>query len=332
MRITPDELHICDADFFDEIYAAGSIKRRRDKYQKWAKAGGSMTSTATTVPHELHRSRRAAINPFFSKRSVVTLEPTIQQKVDMLCERFSALAKTDEPVRLEVAYGALTTDVITEYCYGRTDNLLLEPDFKLEWKNAMDTVFSGSAFRRATPWLTVAMQKFPDKYILKMAPALESLLNLQNDIRREAEQALHNYGERKETPQSIFKELLESDIVPPEEKTVEHLVDEGTTIVAAGVETTAKALATASFYLLANPTLLQMLRDELKTVMPKTTSTPTWTQLEQLPFLVCGYYSEANQRKNSDGATDRRHSGKHSALVQCAHSLSSSFGRAAALQ
>lgn len=248
---------------------------------------GAPTSTSTTVDHDLHRQRRAPINPFFAKRAVVSLEPKIQQKVDTLCERFEALAGTGEPFRLDVAYGALTTDVITEYCFGYTYNYLLEPDFKLEWRNSMVMVFEGSQFRRATPWLTLAMQQFPDKYILKMVPGLGSLINFQHDIKREAEKAMAKPKEKRITEPSIFNSLLESDLVPPQEKSVDHLVDEGSTIVAAGVETTAKSLATTSFYILTTPGVLPRLREELKKVMPLPTSKATWTQLEQLPYLVC---------------------------------------------
>ncbi|KAF2664438.1 putative cytochrome P450 [Microthyrium microscopicum] len=283
VRINTDELHIRDPEFYDEIYTTGN--KKRDKYSKWAKTAGTPTSTATTVEHDLHRSRRAAINPFFSTRSVGKLEPKIQQKIDTLCTRFEELAKTGEPFRLDAAFSALTTDVITEYCYGHTYDYLLEPDFKLEWKTAMDVVFSGSAFRRATPWLTELMQKFPDKYILQMAPQLGALINFQNDIKVEAKKSLQDQEEKRKIEPSIFSSLLESDIVPAYEKNEAHLVDEGTTIVAAGVETTAKALATTVFYVLTTPSVLTKLREELETVMPNRSSKPSWMQLQQLPYL-----------------------------------------------
>lgn len=150
----------------------------------------------------------------------------------------------------------------------------------------MDTVFEGSAFRRATPWLTVLMQKFPDRFILSMAPQLGSLINFQNDVKSEAVNAVELWKEKKGVEESIFSELLESNLLPPSEKNVPHLLDEGTTLVAAGVETTAKALATTTFYVLRTPGVLQRLRKELMDAMLSLTDSPTWTQLEQLPYLV----------------------------------------------
>ena len=222
----------------------------------------------------------------FAKRSVVRLEPKIKEKIVKLCDRFAEFAKTGQPFRLDVAFSALTTGVITEYCYGQSYNYLDEPDFKLEWKKSMEIVFSGTAFRRATPWLTVLMQKFPDRFILGMAPQLGALIDFQNDIKREAVKAVDSWKAKEDVQESIFSEILESNLLPPNERSVSHLLDEGTTLVAAGVETTARALATTTFYVLTTPGVLQRLRKELIDAMPSPMDTPSWTQLEQLPYLV----------------------------------------------
>jgi cytochrome P450 len=277
-------LHIKDSEFFHEIYAPTGNKRRH-KNAKWAAAGGTPTSTATTVGHDLHRTRRATVNPFFAKRAVVDLEVQISEKVDYLCERLAAFAESGEPIRLDVAYSALTTDVITEYCFGHTYNYLQEPDFKAGWKDAMAVVFEGSAFRRATPWLTDLMQKFPDKYILKMAPQLGAMIDFQNEVKSEADRSFGLWKAGKSIEGSIFSELLQSHLVPDGDRSIPHLIDEGTTIVAAGVETTAKALAITTFYVLSTPGVLQKLRGELLKAMPSPHDRPTWTQLEQLPYL-----------------------------------------------
>lgn len=130
------------------------------------------------------------------------------------------------------------------------------------------------------------MQRFPDRLILSMAPQLGSLINFQHDVKGEAMKAVDAWQSKKDVESSIFSQLLESDQLPPSERSVSHLLDEGTTIVAAGVETTAKALATTVFYVLTTPGVLQRLRDELLCAMPSPTDIATCTQLEQLPYLV----------------------------------------------
>jgi hypothetical protein len=58
------------------------------------------------------------INQFFLKKSVVGLEPIIQDKIDKLAEKLKQWAKKGDMVKLEYALSALTADVITHYCYG----------------------------------------------------------------------------------------------------------------------------------------------------------------------------------------------------------------------
>jgi cytochrome P450 len=87
---------------------------------------------AFTPEHDIHRNRRAALAPFFSRRTVVQLESNIAAKVQTLCDRFSGFAKTSEVVRLDGAYSALTTDVITDYCFGKAYGYLNEHDFKID--------------------------------------------------------------------------------------------------------------------------------------------------------------------------------------------------------
>jgi cytochrome P450 len=284
VRINPDELHFKDAEFYDEIYSGGS--KKRDKYDKWIMMAGAPRSAFSTVEHDLHRVRRGALNPFFAKRSVVRLEPRIQEKVDTLCRRLTELSSSKEVVRLDVAFMALTMDIITEYAYGQSYDYLLEPDFRLEWKNSMATVFEGAAFRRAVPWLTPFLQQFGDEFILKLMPEMAVLINWQKDIKKQVQSILEDRTTEKQNTENIFYALKDSPSLAPEERDAQRLADEGEILVAAGSETTAKTLSITSFHIISTPGVLTKLRHELKTVMPDMSSVPTWSALEQLPYLV----------------------------------------------
>jgi len=131
VRINPYELHIDDDEFYNELY--GGPSRRHDKWEWSAKMFGNSLSMLSTPPHDLHRLRRVPLNPYFSKRSVMRLEPVIQSCVDVLCERLREAEKSREPVNLGVACFALATDVITRYCFGESYGFLAKPDFGPEW-------------------------------------------------------------------------------------------------------------------------------------------------------------------------------------------------------
>lgn len=78
---------------------------------------------------------------------------------------------------------------------------------------------------------------------------------------------------------TIFHDIILSDL-PPREKTLDRLWQEGQTFVAAGTETTSWCLTVITFYLLQHPEKLARLRAEL--LEAKASSS---TQLEKLPYL-----------------------------------------------
>ena len=84
--------------------------------------------------------------------------------------------------------------------------------------------------------------------------------------------------------QTIFQELLQTSDLPPEEKTLLHLVDEGQSVAGAGQVTTTHFLNTTAYHVIANPEILSNLRAELEEAVPDGTLAPL-QKLEQLPYL-----------------------------------------------
>jgi cytochrome P450 len=130
--------------------------------------------------------------------------------------------------------------------------------------------------------LTGFLQRFPDKYIVSLMPQLGILIHWQKDIKIQVAEVMNAPKEQKDT---IFHSLRDNDL-PPSEKDLHRLADEGEILVAAGSETTAKTLSITAFYIIKTPQVFERLRKELTTIMPQSTSTPTWTALEQLPYFV----------------------------------------------
>ena len=67
-------------------------------------------SVGATLRHDLHRKRREALNPFFSKKSVTSLEPIISQKVQQLQHRLEDHAKQQTPINLSDVYFAFAME------------------------------------------------------------------------------------------------------------------------------------------------------------------------------------------------------------------------------
>lgn len=130
VRINPNELHINDPDYYNTYSPASG--RRIEKPERSARMFGSVGMAFATTPHELHKLRRRAMDPFFSKRSINDYVPTIQSVIDKFCGRLEDAKRTGKLINLQYAYAAMTTDVINEYCYSKTDDAVLTPDFNVD--------------------------------------------------------------------------------------------------------------------------------------------------------------------------------------------------------
>jgi cytochrome P450 len=287
IRITPHELHVKDAHFYDEIYAAST--RKTEKYPNFVAHFGAPSSMVTTIDHDHHRLRRAPLNSFFSKRSVVRLEPVIRENIDKLFNRFDGDRTAQSVIRLDVAFIALTTDIITHYSYGHSYNYLDEPDYKLEWKEGVLEASANGATMRHFPVVLAVSKNMPRWLLKKLNSRIAILLEIQDMVRNQSLESLRNSKKENNTAEakSIFDALNDPTLLAPEERTIDRLQDEGQILLGAGSETTAKTLTVIAFHLLQSPDLLEKLREELRTAMPKPTSTASWNELELLPFLVC---------------------------------------------
>ena len=175
VRINPHEIHVNDADFYDTLYAGGGA--RRDKYVEtlvlrgcsqltlcryvwFTNAAGAPTSAFATESHNLHRLRRGALNPFFSKQSILALEPFLHDKMSLLVQGMKRQMTVKEPFDFGAAYMSLALDVVSEYCYGAEDcwNCLKEPGFSEDWQTAMINAFESSRLIRYIPWVAAPLQ------------------------------------------------------------------------------------------------------------------------------------------------------------------------------
>ncbi|KAI4248152.1 MAG: hypothetical protein L6R40_001241 [Gallowayella cf. fulva] len=275
IRISPYELHIDDPEYYDDLYV-GPSTRRTLKYE-WAVRGfGPTLFTFSTISHELHRTRRGAVAPFFSKALVQQFEPSVQAMIQKLLSRLDELKGTGAIVNMINMYPCLTSDIICQYAFGAPYGYLDMPEFAPLWHKAVMDASEGFHFFKQFPWLETTLRKIPQPIIRKMVPNLASLFLLTDMIREKVDQVLVNLEDNKKPDgqRTIFHDLFTDDHLIPEEKTPERLAAE------------AHTLSVISYHIIANPGILHKLQDELATVLPSDGSKPKWSRLEQLPYLV----------------------------------------------
>ncbi|EOD45550.1 putative benzoate 4-monooxygenase cytochrome p450 protein [Neofusicoccum parvum UCRNP2] len=126
IRITPNEIHLSDPENYDKIYYMGT---RFWKSPIFYGAFAIPYSTFSTPSNEVHKHRRGMINPMFSRKMVLDLEEVVQEKAHKLTKRMEAGILDKKPVDLHHGFRSVSVDVITDYAFDRSYNLLDTPDF-----------------------------------------------------------------------------------------------------------------------------------------------------------------------------------------------------------
>ncbi|KAL9614969.1 MAG: hypothetical protein Q9167_000611 [Letrouitia subvulpina] len=286
IRINPYEVHINDPDFYDEVYV-GANKRKTNLWWWSVPMFGTPNSILATVEHDVHRRRRNAYTNYFSKQSVKRYSSVIQAAVDKLCSKFSDHEAAGKPINLMHAYTAMTGDVVTEYCFPASYNLLSHSDFSSDYFKLWISIASNSHVLKQFPWIFPMMLSFPIWFVERFLPDLAVSYRWQRVWIRQIEAiksgADHSREKRGGRP-SIFETLLDSDL-PPYDKSVGRLMEDAQTVVGAGSITTSLALALANYYILTEHNVLEALLQELESAIPDPTNLPPLEDLEKLQYL-----------------------------------------------
>ena len=116
IRINPYELHISDPAYYDTLYASSASGEKRDKWEWYTKQFGTPEAMFSTVGHDQHKARRAALNRFFSMASVRKLQPVIQERVQQLVSRLRALkSESEKSIKIDYAFAAFTNGKFRPY-------------------------------------------------------------------------------------------------------------------------------------------------------------------------------------------------------------------------
>ncbi|KAF2995527.1 hypothetical protein E8E13_002120 [Curvularia kusanoi] len=287
VRINPFELHVSDPEFIDTLYTRSAP---RDKHAYMTRAFGNDDVTFCTTGHALHRVRRAAVAPFFSKQRVAGLQTLIWTHIEKLCARLDEYKREGRPVPVRDMFGCLTADIIIEYAMGVKQNALDERDFAPYFARAIREFGQYAVVLKHAPWMHKVLRAVPPAWMASVSPEMNASLEFRrmNDRRvREAfERAEEKRGEDNGQGNSstIFDDLIAGNLAP-QEKTPERLSDESQIIIGAALDTTAYTLTVTLFHLLSNPDVLGKLQRELAHAVPDPMAHTPLPELERLPYF-----------------------------------------------
>lgn len=260
-----------------------------------------------------HRVRRGALNPFFSRKSVLELEEgIIKSKTDKLCDMIETCLYTSPGKRnifdIHNAIRAYAIDIITSYAYG-SSNCWNQLDLDClsdaeDFQESIRTVQVLFPWFQTFPVLMTMFGWIPDWLTVKVFPpfkkwieSLETVRTTVTEVRKEIE------NEVKPERRTIFHELI--DPLPLAGDDVEGkgskfrpkklsdivVFSDAVNVTGAGADTTGSTIGRAIFEVVSCGEIYGKLRKELRDAFPDKEDI-NLRALEKLPYLT-GVIKEA---------------------------------------
>ncbi|KAI1375408.1 cytochrome P450 [Hypoxylon crocopeplum] len=277
VRINPDELHCNDPLFTDEIYASGN--RIRDKWQHQLNTGAASPISVTefsTVAHELHRIRKGAFAKFFSRQQMLKLEGEVHDFTQRTVDKMLRYANK-EPFDVKEAFNCFTADIISQYAFGEPMGFIDQDGWEPNLATWIKSFFSSAYTMRYNA---------PVRKLAQFAPLLANYMGENvKAVQRQLTVVIPQYIRAAlENPENgrVFADLIGSNILPEEEKSMYRLSGEGFNLLTAGTETTAATLSFITYYLLEQPATYARLMEALQGIDPLNLK---WNDLEQRPYV-----------------------------------------------
>ncbi|KAI7229467.1 hypothetical protein KC330_g7428 [Hortaea werneckii] len=243
VRINSKSLHIHDPDYFSAIYAGGGRKVNKEPS---AVSGYTFPhSSIATIDHDLHRKRRAIVSPYFSKRMITNLDPVINERLDKLCSRLGETIGPSSIVDLTSAFSAFTADVVTYHFYGSTPDYLSSEGFQFGLKDALTALLDFYHITRFLPFEPTTIKNLPLPLLRLLNPNFGLVVAARHSNMEKVMRVLADPKEKKSKADSVIISALTDASIPSEEKNLNRLLDEGETIIFAGIDTTARTLGVA---------------------------------------------------------------------------------------
>jgi cytochrome P450 len=237
-----------------------------------------------TVEHDLHRVRRIPLAKFFSRSMIARLEPDIRVLVQKLCDKLLR-ESGQKPFDITMAYSCFTSDAISGYSFGESFGFLDQDGWFPNFREPLAAILRPVFIFRFFPFTKASAGL--GKYLVDYMPPSVALMvrTLQIDLpaRMKKAKADIDAGIKYDRP-TVFGTILESDVTALD-KEPQRLADEAAAVIGAGTETTSWAMSVITYHLLTKPELLTKLTQELQTVIEDPKQLPSWTALENLPYL-----------------------------------------------
>jgi hypothetical protein len=140
----------------------------------------------TSARFDVHKRRREALTPFFSKRNVLHLEPLITGKVEQLCQLIAKHAADKTPINLSDAFFAFSNEyglilysggimliddsVVTNFLFAHQTDILADEAQAAILRHNSYELLMGININKHFPWLPDFLESLPLSISKPMMP------------------------------------------------------------------------------------------------------------------------------------------------------------------
>lgn len=125
-----------------------------------------------TVSHDLHRKRRAAISPLFSKGAIKASETVIYEQAELLCESLGKQLEENGIAEMRTNFTAWATDVISILAFPKPLHLLEDQQAAVNYHLTTKAAMLLTPLQKQFPWLIETAWKLPLALVQIMSPDL----------------------------------------------------------------------------------------------------------------------------------------------------------------
>jgi cytochrome P450 len=266
------------------------VSSRVNKYHWYYKFVGSSDAAFGTADHDIHRIRRKAQQTYFTVDSVARFDPELDRITSKLVSRLLEFKRINQPANLSNAFRSLATDVVTDYAFHKSYNLLDSPDFAAAFQRTVRDFPEIGLWHRHFGLILHILDLMPRWLTKLINPAGIDVLDFFTDIGERTDQLVNDHkNEKLDGESNIIHQMLDSSTLPAADKKNWRLALEMRTLVGAGTETTGNTLTVITYHLLTNPDKAKRLVEEVVEAQKKNSTPLRYHDLQQLPYLVRPY-------------------------------------------
>ena len=271
IRIQPKHISFSDPRAVQDIYGHKSPIVKSVFYKTIS--GGDHESLVSTLDREDHARKRRYISNIFSQRNVISMEPLVVEKVQILLNRLDRASEMGEVIDVRQWLNYFTFDVISAMAFGNDPGLLHNGEDKATGATRDGKTFQVEpirAFQDSTVHVA-SLGCWPDllwltKPLTKWWPNSKSGDDFEAMCVQQVKQRLQKpvVVSSPSLPHGDFFQHLLVDSKGEDRKLpVGEMIQEAAVFLSAGSDTTASSMTNTLYLILKHPHVLERLREEL---------------------------------------------------------------------